>query len=87
MFLINFNQWKCACVGINNLVILLRVRYKCNHESHAFISEKKSKKKKKKTSVLDHFKVLGVKVTNNAIKSGATNKYSTLPRRRWYVNE
>ena len=21
MFLINFNQWKCACVGINNLVI------------------------------------------------------------------
>jgi len=20
MFLINFNQWKCACVGINNLV-------------------------------------------------------------------
>ena len=21
----------CACVGINNLVILLRARYKCNH--------------------------------------------------------
>ena len=31
MFLINFNQWKCACVGINNWVILLRARYKCNH--------------------------------------------------------
>ena len=31
MFLINFNQWKCACVGINNLVILLRARYKCSH--------------------------------------------------------
>ena len=31
MFLINFNQWKCACVGINNLVILLRARYKCNY--------------------------------------------------------
>jgi len=22
MFLINFNQWKCACVGINNLAVL-----------------------------------------------------------------
>jgi hypothetical protein len=22
----------CACVVINNLVILLRARYKCNHE-------------------------------------------------------
>ena len=32
MFLINFNQWKCACVGTNNLVILLRARYKCNHD-------------------------------------------------------
>jgi hypothetical protein len=31
MFLINFDQWKCACVGINNLVILLRARYKRNH--------------------------------------------------------
>jgi len=31
MFLINFNQWKCACVGINNWAILLRARYKCNH--------------------------------------------------------
>jgi len=31
MFLINFNQWKCACVGINNWVILLRAWYKCNH--------------------------------------------------------
>ena len=31
MFLINFNQWKCACVVINNWVILLRARYKCNH--------------------------------------------------------
>jgi len=30
MFLINFNQWKCACVGINNWVISLRARYKCN---------------------------------------------------------
>jgi len=28
MFLINFSQWKCACVGVNNLVILLRARYK-----------------------------------------------------------
>jgi len=32
MFLINFNQWKYACVGINNLVILLRARYKCNRD-------------------------------------------------------
>jgi hypothetical protein len=32
MFLINFNQWKCACVGINNWVILIRARYKCNHD-------------------------------------------------------
>ena len=31
MFLINFNQWKCACVGINNWVILLRAQYKRNH--------------------------------------------------------
>ena len=31
MFLINFNQWKCACVGINNWVILLRAQYKYNH--------------------------------------------------------
>jgi len=36
MFLINFNQWKCACVGINNLVILLRARYKCNHNRSCF---------------------------------------------------
>jgi len=31
MFLINFNQWKCACVGTNNLVIsclvLIRLCY------------------------------------------------------------
>ena len=33
MFLINFNQWKCACVGIDNRVILLRARYKRNHDS------------------------------------------------------
>ena len=32
MFLINFNQWKCACIGINNLVILLRARYKYNQK-------------------------------------------------------
>jgi len=31
MFLTNINQWKCACVGINNWTILLRARYKCNH--------------------------------------------------------
>ena len=31
MFLINFNLRKCACVGINNRVILLRARYKSNH--------------------------------------------------------
>jgi len=24
MFLINFNQWKCACVGINNLEIFMK---------------------------------------------------------------
>ena len=32
MFLINFNQWKGACVGINNWVILLRAWYKCNRD-------------------------------------------------------
>ena len=31
MFFNKCNQWKCACVGINNWVILLRARYKCNH--------------------------------------------------------
>jgi len=31
MFLINFNQRKCASVGIKNLVILRRARYKSNH--------------------------------------------------------
>ena len=31
MFLINLNQWKCACVGINNWVILVRARYKSKH--------------------------------------------------------
>jgi len=36
MFLINFNQWKCARVGINNLVILLCARYKCNHDRVVF---------------------------------------------------
>ena len=35
--LINFNQWKCACVGINNWVILLRARYKCHHVFSIFI--------------------------------------------------
>jgi len=33
MFLINFNQLKCACVGINNCVILLRARYKYSHQN------------------------------------------------------
>ena len=28
MFLINFNQWKCACVGINNWVIVFGVSEK-----------------------------------------------------------
>ena len=36
-FLINFNQWKCACVGINNWVILLRARYKCNQDEEKFL--------------------------------------------------
>ena len=39
MFLINFNQWKCSCVGINILVILLRARYKCNHYSFCLFWE------------------------------------------------
>jgi hypothetical protein len=47
-----------------------------NH-THSFL-----KRNLKKYSVLEHLKGLGVKVTSNAIKSGDTNKYSTLPRRR-----
>jgi len=33
MILINFNlwRWSCACVGIDNWVILLRARYKYNN--------------------------------------------------------
>ena len=33
VFLINFNlwRWSCACVGVNNWVILLRAWYKYNH--------------------------------------------------------
>ena len=41
MFLINFNQWKCACVGINNWVILLRARYKFNHSWGKFMKATK----------------------------------------------
>jgi len=37
--------------------------------------------------VLEHLKGIGVKGTNNAIKSSDTNKYSTVRRRHWYVNE
>jgi hypothetical protein len=32
------DQWKSACVGINNWVILLRARYKCNHTLHFEVS-------------------------------------------------